>query len=64
MQALAAVSIMAWSAGSSLVILKVLDLCVGLRVPLQQEVLGADVVQHGVGAVRYVLAMVGSLWNS
>ena len=35
------------------ILLKCVDITIGLRVPLQQEVLGADLVEHAVGDIEY-----------
>ena len=35
------------------ILLKLVDLTIGLRVPLQQEILGADLVEHAVGDIEY-----------
>lgn len=37
-----------WTAVTSYIILKVLDLTIGLRVPLHEEILGADIVEHSI----------------
>ncbi|XP_033641011.1 putative ammonium transporter 2 [Asterias rubens] len=47
-QALACVAIIAWSAVTSFIILYALDVTVGLRVPLHEELLGADIVEHSL----------------
>lgn len=52
-QVLGIVCIGSWAAASAFVILKVIDLTVGLRIPLEEELLGADIVEHGVGDVAY-----------
>src|SRR5215211_536542 len=46
-QAVAVVVVIAFSASATFVILKVVDLTIGLRVPEQDEVLGLDSTQHG-----------------
>ncbi|XP_035668375.1 uncharacterized protein LOC118410678 [Branchiostoma floridae] len=48
-QVLAATSQIAWTIITSYLILKVVDVTVGLRVPLDKEILGADYCEHGVG---------------
>ena len=35
------------------ILLKFVDVTIGLRVPLQQEILGADLVEHAVGDIEY-----------
>lgn len=52
-QALAVVSICAWATITSLVFLKVIQLTVGLRVSLEEEIIGSDIVEHAVGGLRY-----------
>ena len=52
-QAVAVISITIWAIGISYILLKVIDVTIGLRVPLQQEILGADLVEHAVGAMEY-----------
>ena len=47
-QALAAVSIIGWTAPTSFVLLKIIDVTLGLRVPLHEEILGADLVEHSI----------------
>ncbi|XP_022109527.1 putative ammonium transporter 3 [Acanthaster planci] len=47
-QALACVSIVAWTAVTSYICLKLLDMTMGLRVPLHEELLGADIVEHSL----------------
>ena len=53
-QLLAAVVLIVWTAASSFFILKLIDLTIGLRVSLQHEILGADIIEHGVGQVEYI----------
>ena len=53
-QLLAAVVLIVWTAVSSFIILKLIDLTIGLRVSLQHEILGADIIEHGVGQVEYI----------
>ena len=43
----------AWSAIVAFILLKTVDVTVGLRVPIQQEILGADLVEHAVGDIEY-----------
>ncbi|KAK6179623.1 hypothetical protein SNE40_011939 [Patella caerulea] len=45
-QCLAVVSIIAWSAIVSFINLKILDLTIGLRVDIEDELLGADIYEH------------------
>jgi len=45
-QALAIVVTIAWSAGFSYLILKIIDKCIGLRVSADEEVEGLDIVLH------------------
>ena len=52
-QLLGVVSISAWTAVTAFILLKAIDLTVGLRIPLEEELLGADIVEHGVGDVTY-----------
>jgi Amt family ammonium transporter len=52
-QAVAVVAVALFSAVMSWVILKALDLAIGLRVPERDEVLGLDTSQHGELAYRY-----------
>ncbi|KAJ8029858.1 Ammonium transporter 2 [Holothuria leucospilota] len=47
-QLLAVLVITFWTAVASYVVLKVLDLTIGLRVPLHEEILGADIVEHSI----------------
>ncbi|XP_022103038.1 putative ammonium transporter 2 isoform X2 [Acanthaster planci] len=47
-QALAIVSIGSWTAVTSFVLLKLIDVTLGLRVPLHEEILGADLVEHSI----------------
>ena len=48
-QALAVVSLTGWTLVTSYVILKLIDVTIGLRIPLHEELLGADIVEHGIG---------------
>ena len=52
-QLMATVVIVVWTAVTSFLLLKVIDLTVGLRMSLQHEILGADLVEHAVGDVEY-----------
>ncbi len=47
-QALAVVTIAVWTALTSFTLLKVVDLTIGLRVPLHEEALGADLVERSL----------------
>ncbi|XP_071794693.1 putative ammonium transporter 2 [Asterias amurensis] len=47
-QALAVVTIASWTAVTSFTLLKLVDLTIGLRVPLHEEALGADLVEHSL----------------
>ncbi|XP_038062656.1 putative ammonium transporter 3 [Patiria miniata] len=47
-QALACVSIVVWTAVTSYICLILLDVTMGLRVPLHEELLGADIVEHSL----------------
>lgn len=49
-QILATVSIVAWTLLTSYICLKCIDLTIGLRVSLEHEILGADLVEHNVGS--------------
>uniref|UniRef100_A0A1I8JB34 Ammonium_transp domain-containing protein n=1 Tax=Macrostomum lignano TaxID=282301 RepID=A0A1I8JB34_9PLAT len=48
-QLAAVAAIVAWSAVTSLVLLKLIDLTIGLRVSREHEELGADLVEHDIG---------------
>ncbi|KAI8507929.1 Ammonium Transporter Family [Branchiostoma belcheri] len=48
-QVLAAASQIVWTIVTSYLVLKLVDVTVGLRVPLDKEILGADYCEHGVG---------------
>jgi Amt family ammonium transporter len=52
-QAVAVVAVALFSAVASWMILKAIDLAIGLRVPERDEVLGLDTSQHGELAYRY-----------
>lgn len=45
---MAAVTIIIWSAITSFLVLKFIDLTIGLRLTLEQELLGADYCEHNV----------------
>jgi Amt family ammonium transporter len=46
-QAVAVAAVAAFTAAATWIILKVVDVTVGLRVPEQEEVLGLDATTHG-----------------
>lgn len=48
-QLLAVVSIMTWTALSTLILLLLIDKTMGLRVSVEEEIMGADLVEHGIG---------------
>ncbi|XP_060065531.1 putative ammonium transporter 3 [Ylistrum balloti] len=52
-QALAALTIIVWTLINAFFWLKLIDLTIGIRVPLEEEILGADIVEHAVGGVIY-----------
>ncbi len=52
-QVLGIVTIITWTVLMSTIILKILDLTMGLRIPLNEELLGSDIVEHAVGDVEY-----------
>ncbi|XP_033112725.1 putative ammonium transporter 3 [Anneissia japonica] len=47
-QALGCVSICCWSAGCSYILLLFLDITIGLRMSKHEEILGADLTEHGI----------------
>ncbi|ELU06986.1 hypothetical protein CAPTEDRAFT_194155 [Capitella teleta] len=47
------VSIATWSAVTSFLILYAIDRVMTIRVPLQREILGADVVEHSIGDIQF-----------
>lgn len=47
-QLLACVSITAWTLVTVFIQLYVIDKCVGLRMPLKEEIIGADACEHGI----------------
>ena len=51
-QAIAAVTTFAYAGGMTWLILKLLDLTIGIRVPEREELLGLDFTQHGEMAYR------------
>ncbi|XP_041364247.1 putative ammonium transporter 2 [Gigantopelta aegis] len=52
-QTLAIVSIGAWTLVTSYIFLKLVNFITGLRIPLEEEYLGADIVEHGIGNAFY-----------
>ncbi|KAJ8304978.1 LOW QUALITY PROTEIN: hypothetical protein KUTeg_018561 [Tegillarca granosa] len=52
-QCLAIVAIGVWTVITGGLFLKLIDLTVGLRVPLGEEILGADIVEHSVSGIIY-----------
>ncbi|XP_077988595.1 putative ammonium transporter 2 [Glandiceps talaboti] len=47
-QTLAVVAIIAWTSTSSFIVFKLIDWTIGLRLPLTDELLGADIAEHGL----------------
>ena len=47
------VTIITWSFVMAFILLKSVDLIIGLRVSLQHEILGADLIEHAVGDIEY-----------
>ncbi|XP_071964874.1 putative ammonium transporter 2 [Antedon mediterranea] len=47
-QALGCVAICAWSASCSFILLKLLDITIGLRMSKHEEILGADLTEHSI----------------
>ncbi|XP_046350570.2 putative ammonium transporter 2 [Haliotis rufescens] len=52
-QTLAVVVLIGWSFVTSFIFLKIIDMVIGLRVPLCEEILGADMIEHGIGEATY-----------
>ena len=52
-QLIAIVSIATWTLVTSFIVLKLVDVTIGLRVTLKEELIGADVCEHGVGDVAF-----------
>ena len=52
-QVLAVVSITAWTVVIAFILLKAIDATIGLRVPLVEELLGSDIVEHVIGHIEY-----------
>ncbi|XP_071845049.1 putative ammonium transporter 3 isoform X3 [Apostichopus japonicus] len=50
-QALFAIVIMIWTAMSSFVLLFIVDKSLGLRCSVEHEILGADIVEHGINSL-------------
>ncbi|XP_046350573.1 putative ammonium transporter 3 [Haliotis rufescens] len=59
-QLLALLTLVAWSAFISFVFLKIIDLTVGLRLSLEDELLGADFVEHNIGSNRQMIEVKAS----
>ncbi|XP_077988594.1 putative ammonium transporter 2 [Glandiceps talaboti] len=49
-QTLAVVVVILWTLVTSFIILKLLDITVGLRINIQEEMLGSDIVEHALNA--------------
>ncbi|XP_077988596.1 putative ammonium transporter 2 [Glandiceps talaboti] len=47
-QTLAVVSIIIWTSVLSIIVFVLIDLTIGLRLPLNEELLGSDIVEHGL----------------
>ncbi|XP_070542960.1 putative ammonium transporter 2 [Ptychodera flava] len=47
-QSLALVTLISWTAVMAFIFLNVIDVIIGLRVPIHEELLGADIVEHGL----------------
>lgn len=52
-QALAVLAITVWTVVLAVIFLKVIDFVVGIRMPLVEELIGADIVEHGIGEIIY-----------
>ncbi|XP_035668368.1 putative ammonium transporter 3 [Branchiostoma floridae] len=50
-QALGAVTFISWACAMSFILLKGIDKIIGLRVSLEEELIGADICEHGVGSI-------------
>ncbi|XP_014664081.1 PREDICTED: putative ammonium transporter 3 [Priapulus caudatus] len=48
-QSIGVLSLIVWTAVIAFVFLKLIDVTVGLRLPLDQELLGSDLVEHDIG---------------
>lgn len=59
-QLLAILTLVAWSALISFVFLKIIDLTVGLRLSPEDELLGADFVEHNIGSNRQIIEVKAS----
>ena len=54
LQLVEVVSIAAWAAVGSSIMLKIVQKSVGLRFTLEEELLGSNIVEHSVGIVQCV----------
>ncbi|XP_077988597.1 putative ammonium transporter 2 [Glandiceps talaboti] len=52
-QLLAVLCITSWCALSATLLLSIIHLTIGLRLSLDQEMLGADLVEHSIGSIKY-----------
>ncbi|XP_050402284.2 uncharacterized protein LOC126818767 [Patella vulgata] len=52
-QCIAVLAIVGWTLVTSFIFLKSIQLVLGLRIPLEEEKLGADLVEHGIGNYIY-----------
>ncbi|KAL5008844.1 hypothetical protein ScPMuIL_014425 [Solemya velum] len=52
-QALAVLAITVWTVVLAVIFLKVIDFVLGIRMPLVEELIGADIVEHGIGEIIY-----------
>jgi hypothetical protein len=52
-QCVAVISISVWTIVVAFVFLKLIDLTIGLRLSLDHELLGADIVEHDIGDILY-----------
>ncbi|XP_052799138.1 putative ammonium transporter 3 [Mya arenaria] len=52
-QSLAVVTIIIWTVVVSFICLKLIDVTLGLRVSLEEEIIGADIIEHGIGNFVY-----------
>lgn len=53
-QLLGFVSVASWTAITSFIMLNLINCVVPLRMPLHEEILGSDIVEHGLGDVDHV----------
>lgn len=56
-QALALLTIGVWTVIVSFIILKFIQMTLGLRVSLEEEIIGADIIEHGIGKRKEVLTL-------